>query len=139
MFKDSQAFSSFSTNDAAETKKFYGETLGIDVTEDLSMEMPMLTLNLTTGGKVLIYPKENHVPATFTVLNFPVANIEETVDELTKRGVRFEHYNEGPVSTDEKGIAQGPVGPAIAWFKDSAGNILAVMQNTSSAVSSYPK
>ena len=79
------------------------------------------------GNNVLIYPKPNHVPATFTVLNFPVDDVDRTVDELTKRGVRFEHYNQGNLKTDEKGIMRGN-GPTIAWFKDPAGNILSVLK-----------
>src|SRR4051812_47465540 len=89
VFKQSKAFSGFSTNDLAKAKEFYGKTLGLDVVEDKSMGM--LNLNLATGGAVMIYPKENHTPATYTVLNFPVPNVDQAVDELSKRGVRFEH------------------------------------------------
>ena len=87
----------------------------------------MLRLHLAGGNNVLIYPKPNHVPATFTVLNFPVDDVDHAVDELTKRGVRFEHYNQGELKTDEKGIMRGN-GPTIAWFKDPAGNILSVLK-----------
>ena len=87
----------------------------------------LLRLHLSGGNNVLIYPKPNHVPATFTVLNFPVDDVDRTVDELTKRGVRFEHYNQGDLKTDEKGIMRGN-GPTIAWFKDPAGNILSVLK-----------
>ena len=87
----------------------------------------LLTLHLAGGNNVLIYPKPNHVPATFTVLNFPVDDVDRAVDELTKRGVRFEHYNHGDLKTDEKGIMRGN-GPTIAWFKDPAGNILSVLK-----------
>lgn len=125
MFKDSKAFSGFSTNDLGKAKEFYGETLGLKVTEDT--EMGMVNLHLATGGGVMIYPKENHAPATFTVLNFPVDDIEQAVDELTRRGVRFEHY-EGDLETDPKGIFRGRPGPKIAWFKDPAGNILSVLE-----------
>jgi len=122
MFMESQAFSSFSVDDIPRAKQFYSETLGVQVTETEDM----LQLHLAGGGRVLIYPKANHVPATFTVLNFPVANIEQAVDDLTGRGVTFEQY-EGEIATDERGIMrQG--GPLIAWFKDPAGNILSVIQ-----------
>jgi catechol 2,3-dioxygenase-like lactoylglutathione lyase family enzyme len=125
MLKDSRAFSGFSTNDIAKSKEFYGRTLGLEISED-SEPMGMLTLHLATGGEVLIYPKEDHVPATYTVLNFPVDNIEKAVEELSARGVTFEHY-EGDVQTDEKGIFRGN-GPLIAWFKDPAGNILSIIE-----------
>lgn len=125
MLKNSKAFSGFSTNDLAKTKKFYGETLGLDIAEE-GGAMRMLTLKLATGAKVLIYPKENHAPASFTILNFPVDDIEKAVDELAKRGVQFERYT-GEIQTDEKGIFRGG-GPLIAWFKDPAGNILSVLE-----------
>lgn len=115
------AFSGFSSDDVAKAKEFYSDTLGVDVTE----ENGMLTLNLAGGGKVLIYPKDNHEPASFTVLNFQVPDIDQAVDSLTKAGVQFERY-EG-ASQDERGI-QRQYGPAIAWFKDPAGNILSVLQ-----------
>jgi catechol 2,3-dioxygenase-like lactoylglutathione lyase family enzyme len=121
VFRNSHAFSGFSTNDIAKAKKFYGETLGVDVSE----ENGMLTLRLAGGGRVLIYPKDNHEPATFTILNFPVANIEEAVDALTAAGVEFERYD--GMGQDERGIAR-EYPPAIAWFKDPAGNILAVLE-----------
>ena len=89
----------------------------------------LLTLQLAGGNKVLIYPKVNHVPATFTVLNFPVENVDDSVDELAKRGVRFEIYDESDIKTDEKGIMRGN-GPTIAWFKDPAGNVLSVIEET---------
>ena len=122
MFQKSNAFSSFSVNDIPAAKQFYGGTLGLDVTE---ME-GMLQLHLGTGGLVQVYPKPNHVPATFTVLNFPVDDVERAVDALTALGVRFEHY-EGELGTDAKGIFRGQ-GPVIAWFKDPAGNILSVIE-----------
>jgi predicted enzyme related to lactoylglutathione lyase len=124
MFKNSQAFGGFSVNDIPKAKAFYGQTLGLDVTE----EHGMLTLHLAGGGTVLVYPKPNHTPASFTILNFPVDDIDKAVDELTKRGVSFEHYNAPDIKTDEKGIARGGPGPEIAWFKDPAGNILSVLK-----------
>ena len=124
MLKESKAFSSFSSNDIPAAKRFYGETLGLDVTE----EMGGLGLHLSGGGEVFVYPKDDHAPATFTVLNFPVDDIDEAVDKLTEAGVRFEQY-EGELQTDEQGIARGgDGGPNIAWFKDPAGNILSVLQ-----------
>lgn len=125
MFKDSKAFSSFSTNDIAKTKEFYSQTLGLDV-EVQDEAMPLLTLHLAGGGSVLIYPKDDHTPATFTVLNFPVRNIDTAVDDLTARGVTFEQYT-GEMQTDEKGIMRTG-GPLIAWFKDPTGNILSVIE-----------
>ncbi|HEX9422368.1 MAG TPA: VOC family protein [Pyrinomonadaceae bacterium] len=122
MLKESKAFSGFSVDNIPSAKEFYGRTLGLEVAESDGL----LELQLAGGAKVLIYPKPNHVPATFTILNFPVDNIESAVDELTKRGVRFESY-EGDLKTDEKGIHRGN-GPNIAWFKDPAGNILSVLE-----------
>jgi len=124
MFKDAKAFSGFSVNDVPRAKRFYGETLGLDVSEANGM----LELHLGGGGDVLVYPKDNHTPATFTVLNFPVEDIEQAVDQLTAAGVRFEHY-EGDLQTDAKGIFRG-AGPTIAWFTDPAGNILSVLEQT---------
>ena len=126
MLKDSPAFSSFSTNNLEEAKKFYGETLGLTVKE--MTEMSLLQLDLTGGSKVVIYPKNNHEAATSTILNFPVANIDATVDNLLAKGVVFEQYD--GFNQDEKGIARGPEGPQIAWFKDPAGNILSVLEDT---------
>jgi predicted enzyme related to lactoylglutathione lyase len=125
MLKDSKAFSGFSTGDIPKTKEFYAATLGLDVTESHGV----LTLRLAGGNNVLIYPKPNHVPATFTVLNFSVNDVDLAVDELTKRGVRFEIYDLPDLKTDKKGIMRGN-GPTIAWFKDSAGNILSVIEQT---------
>jgi catechol 2,3-dioxygenase-like lactoylglutathione lyase family enzyme len=122
MFKDTKAFSGFSVDDVPSAKQFYGGTLGLNVTEDHGM----LTLQLGGGGTVLVYPKDNHEPATFTILNFPVADIEQAVDELTQAGVGFERYD-GELRTDEKGIFRGG-GPNIAWFKDPAGNIISVLE-----------
>jgi len=125
MFRDTHAFSGFSTNDIAKSKEFYGQTLGIEVTE----ENGMLTLHLAGGGTVLIYPKDNHEPATYTVLNFPVKDIDEAADGLIQAGIRFERYEGSP--QDERGIARPPkpeYGPPIAWFKDPAGNILSILE-----------
>ncbi|HKQ75959.1 MAG TPA: VOC family protein [Blastocatellia bacterium] len=122
MFKNTKAFSGFSVNDLRKAKEFYGQTLGLEVSE-----MPEgLELRISGGARIFIYPKPNHAPASYTILNFPVGNIEEAVEQLTKRGVRFEHYDQGEIKTDEKGIFRGP-GPNIAWFKDPAGNILSVL------------
>ncbi|MCA1570544.1 MAG: VOC family protein [Chloroflexi bacterium] len=122
MLKDSQAFSGFSSNDIPKAKEFYSQTLGVDVGE----ENGMLTLTLGGGHNVLIYPKDDHQPATYTTLNFPVEDIDAAVDELTDRGVVFERYGED-AGQDERGISRG-YGPPIAWFKDPAGNILSVIQ-----------
>lgn len=122
LFSEAEAFSSFSVDDIPRAKQFYGETLGLDVSEMSE------GLELHTGGStVFLYPKPNHSPASFTVLNFPVDDIEEAVEELKSLGVRLEQYNLPDLKTDEKGIARGP-GPQIAWFKDPAGNILSVLQ-----------
>ena len=123
MLDPNRAFSGFSVKDIQEAKRFYGETLGLKVTEANGL----LRLHLAGGATVLIYPKPNHTPATFTILNFPVRNIEQAVDDLTRHGVRFEHY-EGNIKTDEKGIFRGG-GPLIAWFKDPAGNICSVLED----------
>jgi catechol 2,3-dioxygenase-like lactoylglutathione lyase family enzyme len=122
MLKDSRAFSGFSASDIAAEKAFYGDTLGIEVSE----ENGMLTLKLAGGGRVLIYPKEDHEPATYTVLNFPVADIDQAVDRLTAAGVVLERY-EG-AGQDERGVSRSEYGPPIAWFKDPAGNILSVLE-----------
>jgi catechol 2,3-dioxygenase-like lactoylglutathione lyase family enzyme len=123
MFKEVKAFSGFSVNDIQKAKEFYSQTLGLEVSEMNGL----LNLHIAGGSNILIYPKPNHTSATFTILNFPVDNIEQAVDELTKRSVRFEIYNEEDLKTDEKGIARGE-GPLIAWFKDPAGNILSVLE-----------
>jgi predicted enzyme related to lactoylglutathione lyase len=125
MLKQSKAFSGFAVKNIQEAKKFYGETLELEVSEDNEMEM--LTLHLAGGNNVIIYPKPDHTPATYTILNFPVENVEKSVDYLGKRGVRFEIYKEGHLKTDEKGIFHGG-GPLIAWFRDPAGNFLSVLQ-----------
>jgi catechol 2,3-dioxygenase-like lactoylglutathione lyase family enzyme len=122
MFRDTKAFSGFSVNDIQKAKEFYGEILGLEVSETHGL----LSLHLAGGTTILVYPKPNHIPSTFTILNFPVADIEEAVDQLTRKGVRFERY-EGDLKTDDKGIFRGG-GPLIAWFKDPAGNILSVLE-----------
>jgi len=124
MLEKSKAFSGFSVNDTQKAKEFYGRTLGLEVSESNGL----LNLRLTGGTTVLIYPKPNHVPATFTVLNFPVDSVDKAVDELTKRGVHFQIYSEPDLKTDERGIFRGG-GPVIAWFKDPAGNILSVLEH----------
>jgi catechol 2,3-dioxygenase-like lactoylglutathione lyase family enzyme len=124
MFKDTNAFSGFSVNDLAAAKAFYAQTLGLEVEETPAG----LTLKIAGGNGTLIYPKDDHVPATYTILNFPVDDIEQAVEELSKRGVTFERYDN---LTDEHSIARGIAakwGPDIAWFKDPAGNILSVLQ-----------
>lgn len=122
LFKDAKAFSSFSVNDLKQAKEFYGQTLGLDVKESAE------GLELRTGGQsVFLYPKPNHTPASFTVLNFPVDDIETAVDELESLGVKLEHYNLPDMKTDARGIFRGNPGPQIAWFKDPAGNILSVL------------
>ena len=126
MFKDKDAFSSFSVDDLQKAKEFYGQTLGLEVSEVSEMN-GLLELHLAGGARVLIYPKPNHTPATFTVLNFVVDDVEQAVDALAGRGVRFEQYDEPNLKTDEKGIARGE-GPTIAWFQDPAGNILSVVE-----------
>ena len=127
MFKDTKAFSGFSVDDMAAARKFYGQTLGLDIGE---AEMGMVVLKIAGGNGTLVYPKDDHVPATYTMLNFPVDDIDSAVDELTGKGVVFEHY-EG--MTDEKGIVRGLSagrGPDIAWFKDPAGNVLSVLKQS---------
>lgn len=121
MLETKNAFSSFSVDDLEQAKRFYGKTLGVKVSESPE------GLEMHPGEtSVFVYPKPNHKPATFTVLNFLVDDIEEAVDELKQKGVSFEHYD-GAIKTDEKGIHRDG-GPAIAWFKDPAGNILSVVQ-----------
>lgn len=121
MFENTRAFSGFAVDDIAAARSFYGQTLGLKTSE----EHGLLTLHLAGGRDTLVYPKQNHVPATYTILNFAVDDIDAAVDELTRAGVRFERY-EG-MDQDEKGINRGD-GPYIAWFKDPAGNILSVLQ-----------
>ena len=123
MLKVNEAYSGFSTDDIPKARAFYSEVLGMDVRE----EYGMLALSIGGGKSVLVYPKDDHVPATYTTLNFPVEDIDVAVDELGRAGVQFERYD----MTDEKGIARGSAsgnGPDIAWFKDPAGNILSVLK-----------
>ena len=123
MLADSAAFSGFAVPDIEAARQFYGDTLGLRA--EVNQEMGgMLTLHLGGGADVLVYPKPDHTPATYTVLNFPVDDVEKTVDELTAKGVRFERYD--GFDQDDKGIARGQ-GPDIAWFTDPAGNILSVL------------
>ena len=121
MFEHTKAFSGFAVDDIAKARKFYGETLGLRTSE----EHGLLTLHLAGDRDTLVYPKPDHVPATYTILNFPVDDIERAVDELAARGVSFERY-EG-FEQDERGIMRGE-GPPIAWFTDPAGNLLSVLQ-----------
>jgi catechol 2,3-dioxygenase-like lactoylglutathione lyase family enzyme len=120
MLADSKAFSGFAVPDVAEARQFYGETLGLRVSE----EHGMLQLHLAGGREVIVYPKPDHSPASYTILNFPVDDVEATVDALTERGVRFERYQ--GFDQDDKGIQRGG-GPLIAWFKDPAGNVLSII------------
>jgi catechol 2,3-dioxygenase-like lactoylglutathione lyase family enzyme len=126
MFKPRAAFSGFSVDGLAEAREFYTQTLGLNASD----EGPGLRIQLPNGGSVFAYSKQDHVPATFTILNFEVDDIDEAVDALSTRGVHFEHYDVGP-GTDKKGVLRGKaqnMGPNIAWFKDSAGNILSVLE-----------
>ena len=121
MFEHTRAYSGFSVDDIQKAKQFYGETLGIRVSE----QNGMLTLHLAGDRDTLVYPKEDHTPATFTILNFPVPDVEKAVDDLAARGVPFQRYEQ--FDQDDKGVFRGG-GPLIAWFKDPAGNILSVIQ-----------
>ncbi len=125
MFKDTEAFSGYSVDDLEKANDFYGNKLGIKT------DMSEMGLALMIPGRrpIFIYPKENHEPASYTVLNFPVESVDKAVDDLTAAGIAMEHY--GPdFGQDEKGISRDPRGPAIAWFKDPAGNILSVLEET---------
>jgi catechol 2,3-dioxygenase-like lactoylglutathione lyase family enzyme len=119
MFEHITAFSGFSVDDIPAAKRFYGETLGLRVSE----QHGMLTLHIAGDRDTLVYPKEDHTPAAFTILNFPVPDVDAAVDELSARGVVFERYD----WTDEKGVSR-EYGPTIAWFRDPAGNVLSVIQ-----------
>jgi catechol 2,3-dioxygenase-like lactoylglutathione lyase family enzyme len=121
MLGDSDAFSGFSVDDLDAARAFYRDTLGLRTSE----EHGLMTLHLGRERPTLVYPKPDHAPATFTILNFPVEDIDRAVDELSKRGVRFERYDGLP--QDERGVMRGE-GPPIAWFKDPAGNVLSVLQ-----------
>ena len=124
MFADTKAFSGFSVDDLGRAKEFYGGTLGLWITEMPEMG-GFLTLEIAGDRPIMIYEKPDHQPATFTILNFPVDDIDAAVDELTSRGVVFERYDLG--EADHKGIYRGDEGPPIAWFKDPAGNVLSVL------------
>jgi catechol 2,3-dioxygenase-like lactoylglutathione lyase family enzyme len=121
MFENTKAFSGFAVNDLERARQFYGDTLGIRT----SQEHGLMTLHLAGGRDTLVYPKRDHTPATYTILNFPVDDIDKAVDELTARGVRLLPYPDA--GQDERGISRGG-GPYIAWFTDPAGNILSVLQ-----------
>jgi catechol 2,3-dioxygenase-like lactoylglutathione lyase family enzyme len=121
MFTNTKAFSGFAVEDVQKAREFYGETLGLETSE----EHGLLTLHLAGDRDTLVYPKPDHTPATYTILNFPVDDIEKAVDELASRGVRFERYD--GFEQDERGIFRGG-GPFIAWFRDPAGNVLSVLQ-----------
>ena len=120
MLADSKAFSGFAVPDVAQARQFYGETLGLRVSEANGM----LHLQLAGGRDILVYPKPDHTPASYTILNFPVDDVEGTVDGLTERGVQFERYQ--GIDQDDKGIFRGG-GPLIAWFKDPGGNVLSII------------
>jgi catechol 2,3-dioxygenase-like lactoylglutathione lyase family enzyme len=123
MFKDSNAFSGFAVRDLAAAKSFYGDTLGLDARDG---PMGMLELHLGSGAVVLVYPKEDHQAANYTILNFPVKDVDAAVDQLREAGIQMEQYG-ADFGQDEKGIARGNEGPTIAWFKDPSGNIIAVL------------
>ncbi|WP_406657223.1 VOC family protein [Methanolobus sp. ZRKC2] len=128
MFKDTKAFGSFSVDDLAKAEAFYGETLGLDV----SPEDEGMRIRIAGGMQLFVYPKKDHQPATFTILNFPVDDIDRAVDELKARGIVFEHYT-GELRTDEKGISRSSFHEKdidVAWFKDPAGNILSVIRSS---------
>lgn len=127
MFEHTKAFSGFSVDDLARAREFYSSTLGVKVSE----ENGLLTLHIAGDRPILVYPKDDHQPATYTVLNFPVEDIEPAVDRLAERGVTFERYTGAESETDEKGIFRGG-GPLIAWFKDPAGNVLSVIDTEGS-------
>jgi catechol 2,3-dioxygenase-like lactoylglutathione lyase family enzyme len=121
VFADTKAFSGFAVDDIAKAREFYGETLGLQTSE----EHGLLTLHLAGDRPILIYPKADHAPANYTILNFPVEDIDSAVNELAARGVQLERYEQ--FEQDEKGVFRGG-GPYIAWFKDPAGNVLSVLQ-----------
>ena len=121
MFASTKAYSGFAVDDLGKAQQFYGETLGLETSEDHGL----MTLYLAGDRPTLVYPKPDHAPASYTILNFPVDDIDEAVDELAARGVRFERYD--GFEQDEKGISRGE-GPYIAWFRDPAGNVLSVLQ-----------
>jgi catechol 2,3-dioxygenase-like lactoylglutathione lyase family enzyme len=121
MFANTKAFSGFAVDDVQKAREFYGDTLGLKTSE----QNGLLTLHLAGDRDTLVYPKPDHTPANYTILNFPVDDIDQAVDELAGRGVRFERYD--GMEQDEKGVMRAG-GPYIAWFKDPAGNVLSVLQ-----------
>ena len=127
MIDPTQAFHGFAVPDIDAARAFYTDVLGVEVTD----ESGMLQLHVGGGTPTLVYPKPDHQPATYTVLNFPVPDVEAAVDDLTARGVGFERYQGTPVETDEKGVFRGG-GPLIAWFTDPAGNVMSVIETESS-------
>lgn len=124
MFTNTKAFSGFSVDSIEKAKQFYGQVLQLKISEKM---MGLIELNIAGGTNIIIYPKPNHTPATFTILNFPVDNIDKAVEELKKRGVVFEQYDYENLKTDSNGISRS-AGHAVAWFKDPAGNILSVIE-----------
>lgn len=128
MLNPNDAFSGFAVDDIEKARQFYGETLGMEVAEEHGF------LRLSIGGdkSVFVYQKDDHWPANYTILNFPVEDVDQAVDELTRAGVQFEHYDKPGFRTDERGIARG-MGPAIAWFRDPSGNILAILSRSARA------
>ncbi|MDQ3767598.1 MAG: VOC family protein [Actinomycetota bacterium] len=124
MLANTKAFSGFAVDDLHRAQEFYGETLGLKASI-LDQENGLMSLHLAGDRDTLVYQKPDHTPATYTILNFPVDDVDKVVDELAERGVRFEKYD--GLEQDEKGIARG-AGPNIAWFKDPAGNVLSVLQ-----------
>jgi catechol 2,3-dioxygenase-like lactoylglutathione lyase family enzyme len=127
MFSTVHAFSGFSVDDIDRARTFYRDTLGLRVEDN---EMGFLTITLEGGGRILVYSKEEHTPATFTILNFPVPDLEAAVDELNSRGVQTKIYDDSEFPTDSKGIMRESEGPGIAWFRDPAGNVLSVLDET---------
>jgi catechol 2,3-dioxygenase-like lactoylglutathione lyase family enzyme len=125
MFAQTKAFSGFAVPDLEQARGFYEGTLGLNVSEDNDL----LILHLAGGRDTLVYPKPDHEPATYTILNFQVDDIDQAVDQLTQRGVQFERYD--GLEQDEKGISRDPAGPPIAWFTDPAGNIFSVLEDAS--------
>ena len=124
MLADSKAYSGFAVPDLAAAREFYAGTLGLNVSE-LDDQSDLITLHLAGGRNIVVYTKPDHSPATYTILNFPVVDVEGTVDGLIQRGVRFEQYD--GIEQDDKGINRGQ-GPLIAWFRDPAGNILSIIE-----------
>lgn len=125
MLKNSKGFSSFAVNEIPKAKDFYQNILGLTVKDN---PMGLIELEISGSSNILVYPKPNHQPATFTVLNFPVDDINAAVDALIDKGITFEQYDEAYLKTDEKGISKDNGGPSIAWFKDPSGNILSVIE-----------